>query len=143
MHRLFENYKLFNIKTPIAVTADAQTTGVDLGPDQLDDVMVILSLGDVTGTSPTCQIDMETSDLVSGTYTVADGGAFPSYDNDDENSVKSLALNMQGENSNGETQRFLRANIDVGGTTPSFLIGIVALVLSQVGKEDLNSSAAA
>lgn len=141
MQKLFENYKAVLIKEPIAVTADEQTTGVDLGPDYLDDVMVILSIGAVSGTTPTLDITIESSDLVGGTYTTR--ATFPQYDADDADSVKSLGFNMQGQDTNGAEKRFLRANIDVGGDTPSFVVGIVALVLSQFGKSDLNSSAAA
>jgi len=136
--KLFENYKAVLLKAPIAVTADGQSTGVDLGPEYNDDVMVIISIGAVTGTSPTCQIDIETSDAVGGTYTaVASSG---SYDADDANTIKSFGINMEGSNSNGESNRFLRINYDLGGTTPSFVLGAVALVQSLVGKSDLNNA---
>jgi hypothetical protein len=138
---LFENYKAYLVKEPIAVTADEQTTGVDLGPELLDDVMVIMTIGAVSGTTPTLDVDIETSDALAGTYTAAK--SFSQYDADDADSLKSLSVNLQGQNSNGEEQRYLRANIDVGGTTPSFVLGIIALVESQVGKSDLNSQAAA
>lgn len=141
MHTLFENYKAVLVKSPIAVTADGQTTGVDLGPERLDDVMVIMSIGAVTGTTPTLDVDIQTSDALAGTYTTV--ASFSQYDADDADTLKSLSVNLQGQNSAGDEQRYLRADLDVGGTTPSFVVGIVALVLSQIGKSDLNSQAAA
>lgn len=136
MRRLNENYKVFNLLGLQTLTTTTSGTGVAITPEMLDDAMIILSVGAVSGTSPTLNVTIQTSDLVGGTYTtVATFGEVTTA-----NKIGSVGASFDGKNSNGEEQKFVRAVATLAGTSPSFLLGISMLVLSEVAKAALNES---
>lgn len=137
MRTINENYKAYQLKAPAAVTATANTTGVAVGDGMLDDAIVIINIGAVSGTTPTLDIAVQTSDAVGGTYTTV--GSFAQKAAADANTVCAIQLNLDGPNSGDEEQKFVRLAQTVAGTTPSFTYGAVMLVKAETGKTDLNN----
>lgn len=138
MRTLNENYKAYQIMAPAAKTSTANTTGVAIGDGTLDDAIIILNIGAVTGTSPTLDVAVQTSNASGGTYTTAVSFAQKTASN--ANTVSSVQLNLDGKNSAGNDQKFVRLALTLGGTSPSFTCGAVMLVKAETGKSDLNSN---
>lgn len=138
MRTLYENYKAYQLMAPAAKTATANTTGVAIGDGMLDDAIVILSIGAVTGTSPTMAVAVQTSDASGGTYTTV--ASFASKTDSDANTVSAVQVNLDGLNSADDEQKYVRLALTIGGTTPSFTCGAVMLVKAETGKSDLNAA---
>jgi len=125
---LINQYNISQARNPAALTADGQTSGIDLrdcGPT----VTVLLHVGAVTGTTPTLTVTAQSSlnDNTASAEAAADAytditGASTSLTDSDANSVVSFTFHNRNE-------RYVRLDLDVGGTNPSFLLG--ATVLSK------------
>lgn len=116
-------YTISQIRNPAALTADAQSSGVDLR-DHGPSTFVILNIGAVTGTTPTLTVTAQQSlndntasaEAAADAYTDISGAATSSLTDSDANSRVLLTFHNRNE-------RYVRLNFDVGGTNPSFLIG--------------------
>lgn len=99
---------------PVATfDADANGTGVDVseydGP-----VAVVLNASAGTG-DMTCNIKLQSSATSGGTYADITGAAFTE--------VTTTASSQKIVIDPATTSKFVRAVVDVGGTTPSFIVG--------------------
>ena len=120
------------IRSPLALTADGNTSPIDLqncdGP-----VTFYVSLGAVTGTSPTLDITVQGSinnasldaNGASDAYTAVSGVTVSQITDGDANTLTIVTVKSWSE-------RYMRMNLDVGGTSPSFLLGVVATAQKAV-----------
>lgn len=124
---LSNQYQWSLAKAPAAVTSDGDGTAVDLrdcGPD----VLALILVGAVTGTTPTCTVAVQSSlnDNTASAEAAADAyatisGATASLTEADANSLVKISTYKRDE-------RYVRLDFDVGaagGSTPSFTIGAV------------------
>lgn len=100
---------------PVATrTTDANVTGVDCG-EYDGPVAVVLNCS--AGTSDmTCDVKLQSSDTLGGTYADITGAAFTQVTT--TAASEKIVVNL------AETKKFVRAVIDVGGTNPSFIVGV-------------------
>ena len=140
MNRLAENYKKFLAQTGSSITTATNGTSLDLGPNLLDDVCIDLLIGGVTGTTPTLDVTLQTSEDDATWTTESD--AFPQYTDADATTVKVLGFNMNGNNSAGNARRYLRLVFTPGGTTPDFTVCAVASVRAAEAGAALNDNSA-
>lgn len=107
---------------PIAsVDADADSTGVDL-LDYEGEIAFLLDVGAVSGTTPTAALKLQESSDDS-TYTDISGGGFTSYTT--VSSKQKISLNSDN------LKRYVRLNIDLGGTLPVYLISCQAVAAKK------------
>lgn len=122
-----EVLKVFTPKQSLvsaARTASANGTGVDtMG---YNEVVALLDVGAVSGTSPTLDVKLQESDTSGGTYTDISGAAFAQVT--DANHSLTIGVKV----GDGVRKRFIRAVATIGGTTPSFTCAI-ALLLAKPG----------
>lgn len=97
-----------------AVTATGDGSEVDMS-DAAGPINLILSIGAVTGTSPTLSVTVKSAPNSGGTYAAVPEGTLFSLTSSDANSVKVIVL---PQNVNG----FLKISWTAGGTTPSFTV---------------------
>ena len=120
MRHLFDNTKVVASLVPAVRTADANGTGVDT--QGYENGMLVVTAGaiDLASTDETYAVIIEESDDNSSFAPVA--GL----------SVPITAANQLGvlrlANLNITRKRYLRAVLDVGGTTPSFAGGAVIML---------------
>jgi len=105
--------ELFQAQT---VTADALGPAKDLAKYE-GVAAVFLSANAISGTTPTCDVNLVESDTSGGTYTAVPSSAFTQVTTTD--SFQVLRLNLDGR------KKFIKANVDVGGTTPNYVIAVV------------------
>lgn len=120
MHKLFDNTKVLASLVPAVRTADANGTGVDtLG---YRDGMLVVSVGDIdlANADETYVIELEESD-----------------DNSTFSDVATISVTITADNQVGVARvselnvtrkRYLRAVLNVGGTTPSIPVSAVFLL---------------
>lgn len=111
--------KVITLLDAIAVTADGQGTGQDfLGTVEVDhgEVLFHLSCGAKSGTTPTCDIHLEECDTVDGTYTDITSGSFTQLTDTGSETLRCKPK-----------KRFVRYDVDVGGTSPSFTLSLHAI----------------
>lgn len=112
MRHLFDNTKVLASLVPAVRTADANGTGIDT--QGYENAMLVVSAGDIdlANADETYVVELEESDDNSTFTDVADI------------SVTITADNQVGvariPNLNTTRKRYLRAVLNVGGTTPSF-----------------------
>lgn len=135
MHDIDQDYKVFSLLKPQVATSTVTGTGVDVGPEQLDDAMAILDIGAVSGTSPTLDVTIQASGTSGGTYTtIATFGQVTA-------ATKLGVVSVSLEGLAGVVdRRFVRAVATIAGTTPSFALGCVLAVRAARGGSSLNSS---
>ena len=122
MSKVFDNILVVASLVPATRTADANGTGVDT--KGFNDAMMVVTVGDL--------------DLASGdeTYVV---NLEESDDNSSFSAVSGFSITMTADNTTKELRipdlnttrkRYLRAVLDVGGTTPS-IPGTAVFVLGE------------
>ncbi len=104
-------------QAPAAVTASANTTGLDCSG--YEEVVYLLAVGAVTGTSPTLDAKVQESATQGGTYTDIAGAAFAQI----TNANHALHLNARVT----PAKPFQRVVLTLGGTTPSFTMAMMQL----------------
>ena len=115
------------LRSPLALTASGNTSAIDLqnhnGP-----VIFEISLGAVSGASPTLDITVQSStnnatldaNGAADAYSAVSGITVDQLTDADANTVTLVTLRNWNE-------RYVRLNLVVGGTdTPTFLLGVVA-----------------
>lgn len=125
---LVNQYSISQARNPAALTSTTQTSGIDLrdcGPT----VTVLIHVGAVTGTSPTLTVAAQSSinNNTANAEAAADAyaditGASVALTDSDANSLVTLTFHNRNE-------RYVRLNLTVGGTSPSFTFG--ATVISK------------
>lgn len=134
MHKASENYKAVALIPAVTATTTTTGTGVDISTYG-DDALFILSVGTVSGTSPTLDVTIQSSSTSGGTYTteVTFGQVTAST------KFACGGLNCEGNNSGGLARKFIRAVGTIAGTTPSFAFSVTMLIRATLGSSTLNS----
>ena len=115
-----EEYKAYSLLAPVALTATGNGTGIEVAEGNLKDAIATMNIGVVSGTTPTLDMTIQTSDAVGGTYTtVATFGQVTA-----SAKLGQVQVNLEGANSNGELQSYVRYSATIAGTTPSFLTSV-------------------
>lgn len=136
MRTLNENYKAYTLLSPANLTSTGQGSAVQIEENSLDDAMAIMVVGAVSGTTPTLNMEIHTSDASGGTYTeAATFGEVTAA-----TKLGAVQVNLDGRNSNGEEQKYVRADYTIGGSTPNFQVCVVLLVKAATGQSGLNNS---
>lgn len=119
-----EKVKLVELLPPATRTATANGSYVDLSQIGGENVMLILHVGAVTGTTPTLDVKLQDADDTAGT-NVADvaGVAF---------AQKSAAGLFRLNVNKVGIRKAVRVVAAIGGTTPSFPCSVVAAVEASV-----------
>lgn len=120
MRHLFDNTKVLASLVPAVRTADANGTGVDtLG---YENAMLVVSVGDIdlASADETYVIELEESDDNS-TFTDVTGHDVTITADNEVDMVRISNLNVT-------RKRYLRAVLNVGGTTPSIPVAAVFLL---------------
>ncbi len=106
------------------VTADGDSTAVDLKYAGGRPWTLALFLGDVTGTTPALVVQVQESDA-SGSGFASITGAAVTLTDADENGLVTLLVT-------GMTKRYARINYDISGTsTPTFPLCAAALLQAR------------
>lgn len=119
MSKLFDNVKVLASLVPAVRTADANGTGVDT--QGYDNGMMVVSVGDIdlANADETYVVKVEESDDNS---SFSDTGLSVTITADNEvDQVRLAELNVA-------RKRYLRAVLDVGGTTPSCPVSALFLL---------------
>lgn len=129
MRKLFDNTKVLASLVPAVRTADANGTGIDT--QGFGDGMMVVSVGDLdlASTDETYVVKIEESDDNS-TFAATTLQATLTADNQVA-AVRVAELNVA-------RKRYLRAVLDVGGTTPSAPIAALFL-LGEAASGPVNS----
>lgn len=123
MRKLFDNVKVLQSLVSAVRTADANGTGVDT--QGYEDAMLVVPVGDIdlASADETYQVKVEESDD-NVTFTTTTITATVSADN--QVGVARIAeLNVA-------RKRYLRAVLDVGGTTPSIPMSALFLLAGSL-----------
>lgn len=120
--KVFDNILISPSLVPATRTADANGTGVDT--KGFNDAMMVVAVGDIdtASTDETYVVNLEESDDNSSFSAVSGFSITITADN----TCKELRI----PNLNTTRKRYLRAVLDVGGTTPS-IPGIAFFVLGE------------
>ena len=105
-------------------TTSANGSGIDT--QGYDEVVALLDVGAVSGTTPTLDLKLQESDTSGGTYTDIPGATIPTV------TTSNHALTVSYRTAGGGRKRFVRAVATIGGTTPSFACAALIL-LSKPG----------
>lgn len=95
----------------INATQTSSTTGSWVRVPQPGPCTIHLDTGTITGTTPTCIIEVQGADDDSGTGIVS-FGQFPSLDGSDDDTEAQLNAHVY--------KKYLRAKTTIAGTSPSF-----------------------
>lgn len=103
---------------PVATfTSDTNGTGVDIS-EYSGEAAVTLQASAGTG-DMTLNVKLQEADTSGGSYTDISGAAFTQ--------VTTTASTQKISINTNEVKKFIRAVVDVGGTTPSFIVGVSLL----------------
>lgn len=102
---------------PAAVTTTANGSAIDLMLAEGGNISAILSVGAVSGTSPTLAVKFQESD----------DGTTGWVDMDDSTFTTVTAANNLQVRSFQRTKRYIRHVLTLGGTTPSFTLSLTTL----------------
>lgn len=102
------------LASPVARTASANITGVDFVNSGRVKMKAILSVGTVSGTTPTLDVKIQES-ADNSTWSDVSGAAF----------TQATAAQAPELKSFTRTKRYLRAVYTIAGTSPSFIAGVV------------------
>lgn len=132
MHTVEQSHKAFSLVDPEAKTATFNSGSVDC-LERNADLMAILQLGAITGTSVTVDIKLtESDDDFSSDNSDIEGAVFTQFDETADNSLAAV---------NGRrTKRYVRAEVTIAGTTPSALMGLSLLVEAAKQGAAVNSA---
>jgi len=135
MFNINEEYKVLSLLHAEDKTASGNSTGVAVEGYE-EDMIVILDVGTVSGTLPTLDVVVKTSDASGGTYTtVATFGQVTAA-----SKVGAVSLSVEGLNSASDEQKYVRVDYTIGGTTPHFNMSVVALAKVKIAQASLNAS---
>jgi len=124
IQQALDKLQLTNLHPTTARTATGNATGADVQARDGDLVLVLDSAAG-TGTTPTLDVTVESSDTLGGTYTAITGAAFTR--------VTTTASQQLLVISKDEARRFVRIVYTLTGTTPSFTFSVNALGVNKYG----------
>jgi len=121
MRKIFDNIKVLASLVPATRTADANGTGVDT--QGYSDAMMIVPVGDIdlADVNETYVINLEESDASGSGYVAVSGFSVTITADNAVGVLRIPELNVT-------RKRYLRAVLDVGGTTPSIPAAAVFLL---------------
>lgn len=124
LRQALDKLQLASIHPTAARTSTFNGTAVDL---QLydGDLVLILDSAAGTGTSPTLDVKVQSSDTSGGTYTDITGATFTQVIN--AASQQSITI------SKDEARRWIRIVGTIGGTTPSFTFSVNGVGVRKYG----------
>lgn len=117
--RSLANAVYARITAPTARTATYAGTAFDT-IDYDGTIKVVIDVSSVTGTSPTYDFFISTSDTSGGTYTAITGATASQIT---ASGVREINVDASGGSLATTCRRFIKVNATVGGTTPSALVG--------------------
>lgn len=124
LRQALDKLEAINFHATAARTATGNATGVDL--QQYDgDVVLVLDSAAGTGSSPTLDVKVQSSDTLGGTYADITGAAFTQ--------VTGTASQQKLVISKDEARRFVRVVYTVGGSTPSFTFSVNGVAAKKYG----------
>lgn len=107
---------------PVAtVTADGLGSAIDLAEYE-GELAIFVAVSAGSG-NMTCDINVHDSDTSGGSYTAVTGSAITQVTT--TASIQKISLDSN------QMKRFIKLNIDVGGTSPSFLISAVGAAVKK------------
>ncbi len=121
MRSVFDAIKSVFTFRPQALTTT--TNGAAVDTQGYNSAAIALEVGAVSGTSPTLDVKLQESDTSGGTYADIAGATFTQV----TAANNSQAIRLEGLNT-GSRKRFIRAVATITGTTPSFTLGVSALL---------------
>ena len=124
IQQALDKLQLTNLHPTTARTATGNGTGADLQARD-GDLCLVLDSAAGTGTTPTLDVTVESSDTLGGTYTAITGAAFTR--------VTTTASQQLLVISKDEARRFVRIVYTLTGTTPSFTFSVNALGVNKYG----------
>lgn len=124
LQQALDKLQLSTLHATAARTATGSATGVDMQARD-GDLYLVLDSAAGTGTTPTLDVTVESSDTLAGTYTAITGAAFTR--------VTTTASQQSLTISKDEARRFIRVTYTIGGTTPSFTFSVSAIGVNKNG----------
>lgn len=103
-------------------TSDTNATGVDVSEFE-GSVLATLDANHISGTTPTLDVKLQEADAQGGTYTDIPGAAFTQVTTTD--ALRQLSFNVS------DRKRWIRAVIDVGGTSPVYRLSVLLVGLKK------------
>ena len=134
MYDITDRYQALNLIVPQAATATVNGTAIDLGPGYHSDSLAILTIGAVTGTTPTLDVTIKGSDTSGGSYTTLT--TFTQV-------TASTKIACGRVLRDTGLKRWIKAVATIGGTTPSFTFSVVIMVQAIRAVSTNNSLTAA
>lgn len=124
LRQALDKLQLVSVHPTAARTATGNGTAIDL--QLLDgDLELILDSAAGTGTSPTLDVTVQSSDTSGGTFTTISGAAFTQV----INAASQQAIVI----SKDEARRWIRIVHTIGGTSPSFTFSVNAIGVRKYG----------
>ena len=124
LRQALDKLQLTNLHATAARTATGSATGVNVQARD-GDLYLVLDSAAGTGTTPTLDVTVESSDTLGGTYTAITGAAFTR--------VTTTASQQSLVISKDEARHFIRVTYTLGGTTPSFTFSVNAVGVNKYG----------
>jgi hypothetical protein len=124
LRQALDKLQLTNLHATAARTTTGSATGVDVQARD-GDLYLVLDSAAGTGTTPTLDVTVESSDTLGGAYTAITGAAFTR--------VTTTASQQSLTISKDEARRFIRVTYTIGGTTPSFTFSVNAVGVNKYG----------
>ena len=124
LRQALDKLQLTNLHATAARTATGNGTAVDLQARD-GDLYLVLDSAAGTGTTPTLDIKVQSSDTSGGTYADITGATFTQ--------VTTTASQQAIVISKDEVRRWIRVVYTVSGTTPSFTFSVNALGVNKYG----------
>lgn len=115
---------LRNVQGDVVLTGTAAAAGASSGPianaGVISDILVMVHVTAVTGTTPTLAVAIEQSDDNSS-YTAVTGGATAA----NVTAAGNVSINAR------VTKAYVRVTTTIGGTTPAFTYRVAAMVFPE------------
>jgi len=124
LRQALDKLQLSNLHPTTARTATGNGTAVDVQARD-GDLYLVLDSAAGTGTTPTLDIKVQSSDTSGGTYTDITGATFTQ--------VTGTASQQSITISKDEARRWIRVVYTIGGTTPSFTFSVNAVGVNKYG----------
>lgn len=124
LRQALDKLDLVNLHATAARTSTGNATGVDVQAYD-GDIVLVLDSAAGTGTTPTLDVKIQSSDTLGGTYGDITGATFTQ--------VTTTASQQKLVISKDEARRFLRVVYTVAGSTPSFTFSVNGVGAKKYG----------
>lgn len=135
MHNPSLIYKAYQLIAPQAATATVTGTGIDIGTTTTGKGMATFSLGSAVDATATCDVVIQASDAVGGSYTTI--GTFTQVGPSDDNKIGCINI----DNDKLASKRFIRARVTIAaGTSPEFYVSVTLHMAQEIQGTTVNSA---